>query len=121
MRVIIAGSRSFHNYTRLCEIMEQLIPSLNITEVVSGCANGVDRLGERWAQARGIPVKRFPADWNAFGRSAGPIRNKQMAQYADALIAIKGSAVSRGTDNMIEQARKAQMAFIYVANEFPTE
>lgn len=59
-----------------------------ITEVVSGVAHGVDKLGERWAQAHKIPVKQFPAQWNKYGNAAGPIRNREMAEYADALIAV---------------------------------
>lgn len=54
---------------------------------------------------RDIPVKRFPADWDRHGRAAGPIRNCQMAQYADALIAI-WDGKSRGTKNMIDEMNK---------------
>jgi hypothetical protein len=49
--------------------------------------------------------KRFPADWDRFGRSAGPKRNKQMAEYGDALIAV-WDGESRGTKTMIEFARE---------------
>lgn len=75
-----------------------------ITEVVSGRATGVDRLGEYWAAIAGKPVKHFPADWS-LGRAAGHIRNGQMASYADALIAV-WDGQSPGTRNMIETARK---------------
>ena len=72
-----------------------------ITEVISGTAHGIDTLGEKWAERHGIPVKRFPADWNAHGKSAGPIRNRQMAQYADALIVvIDRTVLSPGSRNM---------------------
>ena len=57
-------------------------------EVASGCAKGVDALGEQWATEREIPIKRFPTDWSSYGRAAGPKRNEQMAQYANALLAI---------------------------------
>lgn len=74
---------------------------LPITEVVSGCARGADAGGEAWAKQRGVPVKYFPADWDKYGRSAGPRRNQQMAEYAEALIAFPGG---RGTANMVNQA-----------------
>ena len=72
-------------------------------EVASGCAKGVDALGEQWATERDIPIKRFPADWSSYGRSAGPKRNEQMAQYADALLAIPAPD-SRGTRDLIRRA-----------------
>jgi len=77
----------------------------SITEVVSGGAAGVDMLGERWALRQGIPTTVFQANWNAHGKAAGPIRNKQMAEYADALIAV-WDGESPGTKNMIETMEK---------------
>lgn len=74
-----------------------------ITEVVSGTCKGVDQLGEEWAERKGIPVKKFPADWSKHGRRAGPLRNREMAKYADALIAI-WDGKSRGTRSMIDEA-----------------
>ena len=52
-----------------------------------------------------MPVEGFPAEWDKYGRSAGPIRNGQMAKAAEALIALLAPG-SRGTKNMIEQATK---------------
>lgn len=103
MKVIIAGSRSIG----LLECVAEAAPKsgFEITEVVSGTAPGVDRLGEWWAASKKIPVKRFPADWGRHGKSAGAIRNGQMAEYADALIAV-WDGVSPGTTNMIEQMRR---------------
>ncbi len=102
MKTIIAGSRSLHDYDAVCKAIENSL--FDITEVVSGTANGVDRMGEIWASENGIPVKRFPADWNRHGKAAGPIRNQQMGDYAEALIAI--TTGSPGTRNMIEYAKK---------------
>jgi hypothetical protein len=76
-----------------------------ISEVVSGGARGIDQLGERWARDSGVPIKTFEPNWDKFGRSAGMIRNVEMARYADALIAI-WDGKSRGTRHMIEQAKK---------------
>lgn len=116
MKTIIAGSRDITDYERVSTLItityeawkEREMP---ITEVVSGCARGVDTLGERWAKEHGIPIKPFPADWKKYGKSAGPIRNKEMAKYADALIAIK-HAVSAGTDNMIQFAQAEGLMII---------
>jgi hypothetical protein len=101
MRVIIAGSR----HCKDLNILKLAISNspFDITEVVSGGAKGVDTMGEEWAKRNGIPVKIFPANWSKYGRGAGPIRNAEMANYADALIAIAYSG-SRGTRNMIQHA-----------------
>jgi hypothetical protein len=72
-----------------------------LTEVVSGGARGIDKLGETWARSRGIPVRVFHANWDKHGKAAGPIRNREMAEYADgALVLWDGS--SRGSKNMYE-------------------
>lgn len=72
--------------------------------IVSGHASGADALGERYAQERGLECEQYPADWEAYGRAAGPIRNAEMAEVADALIAFWDGA-SRGTKNMIDTAK----------------
>lgn len=79
-----------------------------ITEVVSGAAIGVDQEGEHWASHYGAKVKRFPVekeDWINKGKSAGPIRNKKMADYADALLLI-WDGQSRGSANMKYQMER---------------
>jgi hypothetical protein len=102
MKTIIAGSRTI---TREAIVRDAInCCGWNITEVVSGCAKGVDQLGEELARDSDIPVAQFPANWNKYGRSAGPIRNREMAKYAEALIAI-WDGKSRGTANMIKVAK----------------
>lgn len=104
MKCIIAGTRdiSHYEFVRLC--IERCPWHDEITEVVSGDCRGVDVCGAVWGNDRGLPVRKFPADWKAYGFSAGPLRNRQMAEYADALIAI-WDGESRGTANMIKTAR----------------
>jgi predicted Rossmann fold nucleotide-binding protein DprA/Smf involved in DNA uptake len=101
MKTIIAGCRDVNDYNAVVEAVRD--SEFQITEVVSGKAAGVDTLGERWAQENGIPVKEFPADWDRYGKRAGPIRNRQMAEYAEALIAVWDEK-SAGTMNMISIA-----------------
>lgn len=101
MRTIIAGGRNLTDYALVERAVEQ--SGYLITEVVSGAARGIDSLAEQWAADHGIDVTRFPADWTKQGRKAGPIRNAQMAQYADGLIAIWDGS-SPGTANMIRHA-----------------
>lgn len=104
MKTIIAGSRTA-TMTDVFDAMDNCPWQEEITEVVSGCEpKGADRCGENWALAAELPVKRFPANW-LLGKSGGPIRNREMARYADALIAV-WDGKSRGTANMIEEAKK---------------
>lgn len=126
MKVIIAGSRSIVDFDTVCKAVEA--SGFEITEVVSGKANGVDALGENWAEANDIPVKGFPANWknvrakgavirsNKYGKYnavAGILRNQRMAKYADALIAV-WDGVSTGTSNMIKEMEKlGKPVFVY--------
>lgn len=111
MKVIIAGTRTVKDYALVVQAVER--SGYNITEVVSGCATGVDWLGEQWARANDIPVKEMPADWNRHGNSAGPHRNRAMAEYADAAI-IVWDGQSRGTRNMIENMIRRKKPY-YIA------
>jgi hypothetical protein len=77
-----------------------------VSEVVSGGARGADLLGEKYALETKTPCRRFPAEWNKFGRGAGYIRNSQMREYADAAIIFIWQN-SRGSENMRQQMEKA--------------
>ena len=103
MITIIAGPRDYFDYLTLCKAIA--FSGFNITEVVSGGAKGVDYLGEKWAREHNIPIKQFLPDWMGLGKAAGPIRNEQMAKYAEALIVLLPYK-SPGTTNMIKQAEK---------------
>lgn len=107
-RVIVAGSRDFADYSKLRAVCDNLLEDKRQTHdivIVSGGAQGADSLGEEYARERDYGVKRFPADWERFGRAAGPVRNAVMADNADALIAF-WDGKSRGTRNMIDTAGK---------------
>src|SRR6476661_8492494 len=101
MKLIIAGGRDY-------DVTQQDIQALDtipdVTEVVSGGAGGADACGEDWAAMRGIPCKSFRADWLKHGKAAGPIRNRKMAEYADAVVLFPGG---KGTDSMFREATKA--------------
>lgn len=106
LKLVIAGSRGITDYTILCNAIAQSDFS-DITEVVSGCARGVDTLGERWAKSANVPIKEFRADWGRFGRGAGKYRNSDMADYCDAAI-ILWDGESKGTLDMIDKMRRAR-------------
>jgi hypothetical protein len=107
MKVIIAGSRHMNDTPANRRIMERGIKQshYDIKEIVSGTQRGADKLGERYAEHYNIPVTRFPANWNRYGKGAGPIRNTEMAHYADALIVFIWPQ-SRGSRNMLDTMMK---------------
>lgn len=98
MKTIIAGSRGITSFGPVLDAIRSF-PN-EITEVISGMAKGVDTSAIEWAHQNNLPVKCFPAEWRKFGNSAGPIRNIEMANYADALIAV-WDGKSKGTKHMI--------------------
>lgn len=104
-RVIIAGGRDFNDYQRLKDYMDWALQNIEKEIiVVSGGARGADLLGEQYANERGYSVDLHPADWEKHGKGAGFIRNREMAENADALVAF-WDGKSRGTEHMINFAK----------------
>lgn len=105
MKLIIAGTRDLDIHHT--EVIHVLIKQFGIvpTEIVSGHSGDVDLMGELYASNKGIPLKKFPADWNKHGKAAGPIRNREMAVYADELLLI-WDGKSKGSHNMRHEMYK---------------
>ncbi len=133
MNVIIAGSRNIKNGLYVVHALVQastVFPKQPITEIVSGAcgidaddpkreqkkSRGVDGLGEAYALRKGIPIRRFYPSWASLGPAAGPIRNEEMACYAQALVAIPETehpVPGSGTWDMISRAEKHGL-FVYI-------
>ena len=103
MKCIIAGGREISDSSVLLAALRSCPFTQTIREVVSGKAAGMDQLGEIWAGSMNFSIISFPANWDKYGKSAGHARNVEMAEYANALIAIPGLGV--GTQDMIRLAR----------------
>jgi hypothetical protein len=99
LKLIVAGSREISNRELIYKHLDLYINTPNLI-IVSGKARGPDTIGEEWAKERKILVKEFPADWDFYGKSAGFIRNQQMAEFADELI-VFWDGVSKGTKHML--------------------
>lgn len=110
-KCIVAGSRSFNDYDYLKSVLNLLLCLKKNLEIVSGGADGADKLGEQYAKEKGCKLKIFPADWNKHGKSAGPIRNEEMAKYADACI-VFWDGKSKGTDSMIKLAKRHNLRLV---------
>lgn len=111
MRVLVCGSRNFNDYAKLNEELNEIQfkdTDREFTTIIHGAARGTDTLAGEYAERYEIPCVSFPADWKLHGKAAGPIRNTQMLREGrpDLVIAFRAKD-SRGTQNMIDQARKA--------------
>lgn len=102
----VVGCRKFTNYIWLEQVLNEVHQRRPISLIVSGGAPGADTLAERWADERGIPKLIFPAEWEKYGKAAGPIRNKDIVANSDVIIAF-WDGKSRGTASTIEIAKKA--------------
>lgn len=110
-KVIIAGSRDFHDYKYLKRACDKYIKPND--EIVSGTANGADKLGERYAKEKGLKIHRFPADWDKYKKRAGYLRNEEMAKFAEKLIAF-WDGKSKGTEHMINLAKEYGLIVIVI-------
>lgn len=103
MKIAIVGSRDFNNYFLLKTEIDKL--NLDIDLIISGGAKGADSLGERYAKERKIKTKIFYPDWNKFGSKAGPLRNTQIIENSDVVIAF-WNGISTGTLDSINKAKR---------------
>lgn len=121
MKLIIAGSRHLKfSVSGIQDAMDEFkdcgyefIPS----EIVCGGAKGIDYAGKMWAKENGLPVKIFQPDWDRLGKAAGPVRNLEMAQYADGLLLI-WDGKSKGSRSMKTIMKKEDKPiFEIIANQ----
>lgn len=108
IRVVVAGCRDYCNYDEARKYINECISAIEEKSeivIVSGGAKGADMLGERYALENGLMLERYSADWKTYGRKAGPLRNKQMAEICDMVICF-WDGNSKGTRSMIELAKK---------------
>jgi len=105
VKIIVAGSRSLIVEPKVIqyhlEMFRQEKSLVGSVEIVSGCAPGVDKSGERFAREHHLPLHEFPADWGEHGKAAGDIRNEKMGRFADAALLFFKQRPSPGTSNML--------------------
>lgn len=106
MIFLVCGGRDFDDKRGLEDALDRLHAKVNVTKIISGAANGADRMATNWAWTRGIAWQEFPADWDNHGKAAGPIRNQQMLDEGkpDGVVAFPGG---KGTADMIKRAYAA--------------
>lgn len=110
-RVLVCGGREFDRQDYVERSLDAIHETTPISVVINGGARGADTLGALWASKRGIKVRTYPANWGKHGRSAGPIRNKQMLDEGKPtlVVAFEGG---RGTAHMVGLAKAANVTVL---------
>ena len=110
-KIIIAGGRDFMDYNLLKEKTNKILQEKRVSHkivIISGCARGADTLGLRYASENAFDIEEYPANWDKYGKKAGYMRNVEMAENADALIAF-WDGKSKGTKHMIDIATERNL------------
>lgn len=117
MRVLVCGSREFTNTNLLYAVLDRLHKDRGFDVVIEGDARGADRMAGYWARRNKIDNLKFPAEWDKYGKAAGPVRNQQMLDEGkpDLVIAFPVGA-ARGTKHMMRIANEAGVEVISFEN-----
>lgn len=126
MKLIISGTRTaiispLDLWDHITQALQERAEE-HIDEIIHGASGNVDKAAERLASIMQIPQKRFQAKWTEFGKSAGPMRNRAMAEYlqpGDACL-IVWNGTSPGTKSMKEEAEKRGLEVFQFEAVLPT-
>lgn len=108
VNVIVAGGRDFTDKVLGFRVLDEALGNQSNVTIISGGARGADTIGEQYAHERNIPLIKMNAEWDKYGRSAGYIRNKDMAEKANGLVAF-WDGKSNGTRHMINTMHNKAM------------
>lgn len=115
MKLIVAGGRNYHFTDQDYQILADIVKLHKVTEIVHGGASGADSYAAQFAaDDEELICVEFPADWYTYKKSAGPLRNIQMAKYADALLVFPGGI---GTQSMLKIAKTHKLK-IFISSDF---
>lgn len=121
MRVLVCGSRYFKNEKFLYDLLTLVHRPIGkepvFTVLIQGGAKGADYYASIYARSNQIPCEEYEADWDKYGKSAGPIRNSKMLSEGkpDLVIAFIDGA-GPGTNNMIKLAEKSGVQVMKVSS-----
>lgn len=107
-RIVIGGCRDFNDYSIFEPFVDKCLQRLsaegNIV-ILSGHCSGVDTMAEKYAKEHDYELEIYPAEWEKYGKKAGPLRNELMVQKSNYVIAFWDEK-SRGTKSLIQYAEK---------------
>ena len=109
MKVAVIGSRGLDDYELVCNTLKYI----KIDLLISGGAMGADSLGEKYANENNIPTMIFLPDWEKHGKAAGFIRNSDIINEGELIIAFWDNS-SKGTLDSIKKAEKLNKKIIIV-------
>lgn len=114
LRVLVCGGRDYGDMVRVTAVLDEIHEKRGIRLIIHGRAAGADTLGGIWGTRNKLPVMTFEPQWDAFGNSAGPIRNGWMLEFGDPdlVVAFPGAG---GTSNMVRQSKEAGVEVVLVA------
>lgn len=106
MKILVCGGRDLSDSALVFRVLTPLLREKGVDRLVHGDATGADRIASSWAKSHNIPDIAYPADWETYGKAAGPIRNALVLAFEapDLVVAFPGG---RGTADMLFQATKA--------------
>jgi YspA, cpYpsA-related SLOG family len=104
-RILVCGGRDYVDYHTVFEVLDGQHKAHGIDVIIQGGALGADRFAKYWAQRNGITDLEFRADWKTLGKSAGPIRNRQMLVDGKPDHVIAFPSHGPGTPGMVDLAR----------------
>jgi len=107
MNIAVVGSRMFNDYTLFKTSLEKILFELSVNKIkfISGGAIGSDNMAEKFAQESNINIKIIEPDWKQYGKGSAIIRNRQIVQLSDVVIAFWNNE-SKGTLSVINFAKK---------------
>ena len=112
MKILVCGGRSYSDSAKVRLALDSLYAEHQFTHLIHGHARGADTLADMWARAGGVQNVVCPANWGVYGNSAGPKRNRLMADLGpDLVVAFPGGA---GTNSMISIAKERGIEVVEV-------
>ncbi len=108
-KIIVCGTRTFNYYSLLADTLDEITLKMRDVIIITGAAKGADQLAEKWAFKNWFTVMRYHPDYQKYGKVAPIKRNQEMANTKAHLCIAFWDGKSRGTKDMIERARQAEI------------
>jgi len=115
MKILVCGSRNWDRRKPIWEALGAVKKKKNVT-VIHGTAKGADTLAGEIGWELGFNIEKYPANWEKYGKAAGPLRNQKMIdKNPDVVLAFTEDLdSSRGTADTVRRAKKAGIpVFVY--------
>ena len=113
-KILVCGGRDFNDLKQMFSVLDAIHTKHNITCLVSGRASGADSLACLWADRNNVATSIHYADWDKYGKSAGPIRNQLMLELHPDIKQVIAFPGGSGTRDMTDRALAASFPVSFV-------